>query len=203
MIDIHIGITNEELARARALSVTTSVPVSIANFYEIRGASNLYELRKMGYSMGSRKWVSFLDQDDLLIGVNQLKSILRNPAGKALFSNSLICNGTEETLRFQPGTSWSATDFERGIFPHNMYLIERGVAVQALETAYDRILKSDQKFLSSTDLAVAFEIQKLCGWKYADSVLYKWYADTTDSMHSSNEANTARTELISFYRGLK
>jgi hypothetical protein len=88
-----------------------------------------------------------------------------------------------------------------GVIPHQLFVIKRDVAVAAVDKAYERILKSDEKFLNSADLAIAFEIQLAAGWTYNPGIMYNWYDTSTGSAsHTKNMAS--RFELFSYYTNL-
>lgn len=197
MLDIHIGVTDTQIAQRALNSVADVEWIKVR---QINDAENLYDLRKRGYALGVAPWVTFLDQDDELISSAQLLTVLKGSGVKPFFTNSQVITEKGSKFLFPRNFAWEGNNsYLRGKIPHNPFFMRKGMALEAIDNAYRRILSSDPRFLNSVDVAVAFEIQLKHGWSYTDKVMYRWYNDTGAGMHHTNDAYA---EVACYYLNL-
>ena len=186
MLDIHIGVTDTQIAERALKSIAD---VEWIKIYQINDAENLYDLRKRGYASGVSPWVTFLDQDDEMISSSQLLPVIKGSGVKPFFANSQIVTDKGSRFMFPRNYVWKGTNsYLNGEIPHNPFFMRKEMALQAIDSAYQRILRTDESFLDSVDLAVAFEIHLKHGWTYVDKTMYRWYNDTGTGNHHTNEA---------------
>ena len=197
MLDIHIGVTDAALAQRAIASLGSVEGIHV---HQITDVTNIYELRKQGYAMGQSPRVSFLDQDDEIVLPQNLKSMLAFDSGRPYFTNSEVVMAGSKRRLYPRDFKWEGDkSFIAGYVPHQLVVIPRAIAIEAVDTAYTRILSSDLRFLNSTDLAISFEIQLKYGWAYRPNLAYRWYNDTADGMHSRNDSYV---EIFNYYKDL-
>lgn len=202
MLDIIIGITDLQLAESRALA---SVPKSGAWFdrYEITNAPTLYDLRKQSCTNGLNEWITFVDQDDTIVDINRYRdAILTKGTTGAVFANSVVIVSNGRYPMFDSAMQFSTATMKSGIVPHHPLIMKRSIAAAAIDAAYNRILKSDTRFLDLVDLALTYEIQLTTGWQYYPQVAYNWYNTSSAAHHNDPSVALARIELATYYKNL-
>lgn len=197
MLDIHIGITDAAIAQRALASIDGVEGVHI---HQITDAGNMYELRKRGYAMGQSPRVSFLDQDDEIVLPQNLKSMLAFDSGRPYFTNSEVIMAGSKRRLYPREFKWEGDkSFIDGYAPHQLMVIPREVALEAVDAAYTRILSSDTRFLNCAELAISCEIQLKVGWTYRASLAYRWYNNRADSMH---RRDNGYVEVFQYYKDL-
>ena len=200
MLDIIVGITNPELAATRALPSIPSNKQWLSQ-YTIRNAGSLYDLRKQSCFTGVSEWVTFLDQGDELFCVDRYKEAIAGASTGAVFANSIAIYPSYEVRQFPRNfTYFGKSTLLSGVVPHKPLIMRRDVARDAIDSAYERIVKSDDKFKELIDLAIVFEIALKGGWTYYPMPVYKWYSAESKTHHADPAVVLARTEMLNFYR---
>ncbi len=198
MLDIIVGITDEEVAKARALA---SIPADRdwLNLYVIKDASSLFDLRKRSITTGTNDWITFLDQGDEYISVDRLKAAIESAKRGAVFTNSYVVTPGLTRLRHASSFVYQGRrTIATGVVPHRPLILRREIAKNAFDNAFDRILSKDGRFLNLVDLALACEVELLIGWSYYSAPSYRWY---TDPAVNAGETE-ARTEMLRVYKKL-
>lgn len=183
LIDIHIGVLPNRNTVGAAISSICDPKIT---YHIIDDAQSILELRSRGYAMGTSEYVSFCDDDDTFLNIDQI--IKEAESGTpAFFTNSIYNHeGYPSLMLYPPDFKWSGVESYKQYFPHNPYIVKRDIMIEAVENAKKRILSSDiQHSNSGVDFAIGFEVQLLVGWKYLPIDGYVW--------NRSNDSSSKRT----------
>lgn len=171
LVDIHCGIIREEKSKEAIVSATKDWSV----VHELRNCKCIWDVRQQGYALGDAEYVSYVDDDDIYLNIDFVPDEIRNKTD-AFWSNSLLTTLNRSTTTYLPlDFEWSGIDqFFKNKPAHNPYFVKREIVMQAMQNAYDKILKPKQIWNNGVDIAIAFEVQLLVGWKYIPVIGYHW-----------------------------
>lgn len=178
MLDIHIGVTRPELVKDAIASLS---PYSEwVNVHLVEGKTKLYDLRKEGYSLGTAEYVSFLDDDDIMMNMDIIKSEIEKGT-PAFFTNSTIYNKDTKNSKpyFSDDFVWGGIEsYKNEIVPHNPFIVKRSL----IQDAFSKI--EANKTTLHTDLYLEWEIQKSTGWTYIKDCCYRYTINSENAMHN-------------------
>jgi len=197
VLDIHIGVIDDAIAERALASISDIEGIQV---HLIKGAANVYELRKQGYAMGESARVSFLEQGDEIILPGNLPTMLSIDSGRPYFTNSEVVRSGSKSRLYPRDFKWEGDkSFIAGYVPRQLMIIPRPLAIEAVDAAYGRILATDSRFLNCADLAISFEIQMKAGWTYRPNLTYRWYHDIADITRKNNDGYV---EIFNYYKDL-
>lgn len=168
LLDIHVGVTRDATFRAAIDSATTDW----TTVHQVRGKTSMWELRNYGYGLGTAEYVSFVDDDDLMLNLDLIKAELEKGT-PAFFTNSHVVRGRSARPHYRSDFQWLGPETYLRACPHNPIVVRRDVMVAALEMA-SKSLMADPKYWKAADLAIGCAIQTLVGWTYNPGTCYQW-----------------------------
>lgn len=193
ILDVHIGITREALA----VDAIKSASNSWTTVHELRDCKNIWELRSRGYKLGNSNYVSFVDDDDVYLDLELIKTEIEQNT-PAFFCNSLLTYVNKNATKYISDPTWSGLSSFLRKPAHNPYFVRRDIINIALDNAYKNILRDKNITNCGVDLAIAFEIQRLVGWKYLPTTAYHW-RQSPDSDSISRDRMSKYYEVFRYY----
>lgn len=167
---------------------------------QISDGANLYESRRRSFEASNAHWVSIGKPNETFVQLSQFKRTLETTTQSAIFSNSLLIENGKRSLRHPRNFVWDGTStLLSGIIPRFPYFVKREVAIVALQSAYERILKDRPELLEFVDLVFVYEIQMLCGWQYDSRIFYQ--RSSVDRI-ASVEKEELQLDIMGFYKKL-
>jgi hypothetical protein len=139
-------------------------------------ANNFAKGRVEGFSLGTSEYVSYCDDDDLvLLNKEQLVDLVDTKA-PAMYTNSYIkYESTGKMVPFGTNKVWDWESQRSGkLYVHQLVIVRRDIAQEAAEFAMKIISAHGIDYQVAFDMIFNLRVGKTCGWVYHDVMGYVW-----------------------------
>jgi hypothetical protein len=150
---------------------------------------NLAIARLKMFRQATSQYVSYCDDDDIVVNLNNLKNYLIEHKCKAIYTNSIFIDSKGDKIgqQYSSEHEWNRTNFLNGKFLiHQLVIIDREIAIIAAENAIRKL--DDDNDAYYFDQIFFAEVALLTEWEYFPHVCYKWRKwDTQKQIHTSKK----------------
>jgi glycosyltransferase involved in cell wall biosynthesis len=186
-IDMHMALTPHNVAYQAAALNSANIFASDVNLFQVTGATTILSARQQGYAMGTADYVTFMDDDDLVLNLDPLAAFVATNKPDAIFTNSNVMDSDGNILN-----QWCPPSFTFdkdllfggvGARPHQLLVMKRTLVTSAMKG-----VEECAKYLGVTDVvgwpcdyALILEIALISNWQYFNQVCYDWRMHSAQS----------------------
>ena len=189
MIDVHMGYSPNNVQYRRLALESLNHPGF--NVIEVSDANSALELRTKGIQRSNAEYISYVDDDDLLVNPDIISKYIQYQKPNAVFTNSNIIDSTGKCLRnwLSSGFHFNQSELIKGNQRiHQLYVVKRELANRAIEQTNNvaKLLKVEHIKEWPCELSFVIEVAKLTQWKYLPEICYAWRQHSSIQMHGTS-----------------